>query len=33
MGDIYLNQEQFENIFKNHLKIETYSKPIEAFLA
>ncbi|MDF1868695.1 MAG: DUF262 domain-containing protein, partial [Saprospiraceae bacterium] len=33
MNDIYLNQEQFENIFKNHLKIETYSKPIESLFS
>jgi hypothetical protein len=30
MSNIYLNQEEFENIFKNHLKIETYSKSIES---
>lgn len=33
MNDIYLNQEQFENIFKSHLKIETYSKPIESLFS
>jgi Protein of unknown function DUF262/HNH endonuclease len=33
MSNIYLNQEQFENIFKNHLKIETYSKPIESLFS
>lgn len=30
MSNLYLNQSQFEDIFKNHLKIETYSKPIES---
>jgi len=33
MSSIYLNQEQFENIFKNHLKIETYSKPIDSLFS
>jgi len=33
MNDLYLNQEQFENIFKNHLKIETYSKAIESLFS
>lgn len=33
MDNLYLNQEQFENIFKNHLKIETYSKAIESLFS
>jgi len=33
MNSVYLNQEQFENIFKSHLKIETYSKPIESLFS
>jgi len=30
MDSLYLSEEQFQDIFKNHLKIETYSKPIES---
>lgn len=33
MDSPYLNQVQFENIFKNHLKIETYSKSIESLFS
>ena len=30
MSDIFLKKEDFEKIFKSHLKIETYSKRIES---
>lgn len=30
MTKIFLKKEDFENVFKNHLKIETYSKRIES---
>ncbi len=33
MANLHLNQDEFENIFKNHLKIETYSKPIESLFS
>ncbi|MEQ1902673.1 MAG: DUF262 domain-containing protein [Pirellulaceae bacterium] len=33
MTDLYLSQEEFQDIFKNHLKIEVYSKPIESLFS
>lgn len=30
MSDIFLSEDEFERIFKSHLKIETYSKSIES---
>ncbi|TBR59506.1 hypothetical protein B4U84_00765 [Westiellopsis prolifica IICB1] len=33
MSGLFLKQEEFENIFTSHLKIETYSKSIEALFS
>jgi len=33
MTELYLSQEEFQDIFKNHLKIEVYSKPIESLFS
>jgi hypothetical protein len=29
--DIFLNEEQFEEIFTSHIKIQTYPKSIESY--
>ncbi|MCD4669350.1 MAG: DUF262 domain-containing protein, partial [Actinomycetia bacterium] len=33
MSNIFLSEDEFERIFKSHLKIETYSKSIESLFS
>ncbi|MGD1701081.1 hypothetical protein [Dapis sp. BLCC M229] len=33
MSNLFLQAEHFERIFKDHLKIETYSKSIESLFS